>query len=315
MKQPLLVICGPTACGKTDVSIKIAKKLNAEIISADSMQVYKYMNIGTAKPSTQEMQGIKHYLIDELNPDDEFSIVKFQQMAKAAASEIYEKGKIPILVGGTGFYINAFVNNNEFTETETNTDFRNELWQLAEIHGNDYIHNKLREVDSESAEKIHANNIKRVIRALEYYHQTNEKISEHNIREKEKTSYYNTTFVVLNMEREKLYNRIELRIENMIKAGLIEEVKWLLNAGYSKDLVSMKGLGYKEIVTFLKGECSLDDAISVLKRDTRHFAKRQITWFKNQCQGLWINVDEMNNNSIIEDEIINYFAKQQEFLI
>lgn len=295
MKQPLIIIGGATACGKTETAIRLAKKINGEIISADSMQVYKYMNIGTAKPTTQEMKGIKHYLIDEMYPNEDFSIAVFQKMAKERINEIYKKGKIPILSGGTGFYINSIVYNNDFTETFIDEDFRKKLQEEAVTKGNIYLHDMLKEIDFESSKAIHFNNVKRVIRAIEYYNQTGQKISEHNKIEKTKEEIYNTTFIILNRDREIIYERINKRVDIMINSGLVDEVSNLLKMGYSKNLVSMQGLGYKEIVCYLEGEISLDYAIEIIKRDTRRFAKRQITWFKHQCKGNWIEMDKEND--------------------
>lgn len=296
MKPPLITISGPTACGKTAVSVELAKIINGEIISADSMQVYKYMDIGTAKITEEEKRGIKHYLIDELYPDEEFSVAVFQKMAKEALAEIYEKGKIPILVGGTGFYVNALIYDNDFTPGEKDEKMRVELEKAAERNGNEYVHNILQKLDPEYAETVHPNNLKRVIRAIEYCRDTGEKFSEYNKREKLRELAYNVKNFILNMDRERLYERIEKRIDIMIDKGLIGEVKKLMKI-YPDNLVSMKGLGYKEIIGYLKGEYSLDEAIYILKRDTRHFARRQITWFRHQSDGVWINMDDYNSPS------------------
>jgi len=293
MKKPLIVIAGPTASGKTSISIQLAKKINGEIISADSMQVYKYMDIGTAKPTKDEMEGIPHYLIDEFDPKDEFSVAIFQEKAKKYLEIIYSKNKIPILVGGTGFYIQALVYDINFMETNNDYEYRSYLENLSKEKGNQYINDMLSKVDPVSASKIHPNNIKRIIRALEYYKLTNKPISQHNEEEKKnKFSPYNTAFFCLNMNREILYKRIDTRVDQMIKLGLVEEVNDLLKKGYSPNLVSMQGLGYKEIVKYLQGKISLDEAIYILKRDTRHFAKRQLTWFRRQENPYWINLDD-----------------------
>lgn len=289
MKKPLIILTGPTAVGKTKASIGLAKALNGEIISADSMQVYKHMNIGSAKIRPEEMQGIKHYLVDVLEPNEEFHVVRFQQMAKQAMEEIYEKGKVPIVVGGTGFYIQALLYDIDFTESNEDTAYRQELEQLALEKGAEYVHALLQEIDPISAETIHANNIKRVIRALEFYRQTGERISEHNETERAKTSPYDFCYFVLNDDRAHLYERINLRIDQMLEDGLIEEVKALKEKGYTKDMVSMQGLGYKEILDYLNGECTLEEAIYILKRDTRHFAKRQLTWFRRERDVIWLD--------------------------
>ncbi|MEE0884918.1 MAG: tRNA (adenosine(37)-N6)-dimethylallyltransferase MiaA [Faecalimonas sp.] len=302
MKKPLIILTGPTAVGKTKASIGLAKALNGEIISADSMQVYKHMDIGSAKIRPEEMQGIKHYLIDELEPDEEFHVVRFQEMAKKALEEIYAKNKIPIVVGGTGFYIQALLYDIDFTENDEDTEYRKELEQLAAEKGADALHEMLRKVDPESAEAIHANNVKRVIRALEFHKQTGEKISEHNEQERAKSSPYDFCYFVLNDEREQLYERINLRIDQMLAEGLVDEVKNLKEKGFTKDMVSMQGLGYKEILDYLNGNCTLEEAVYILKRDTRHFAKRQLTWFRRERDVIWVSKNEHNYD---EDKILN----------
>lgn len=292
MKKPLIVIAGPTASGKTGLSVELAKKINGEIISADSMQVYKYMDIGTAKITKEEMQGIKHHLIDIYMPDEPFDIHIFQRRAKAAIDDIHNKGKIPILVGGTGFYIQSVIYDIDFTDTFTDNDYRNELENLSKEKGNDYLHEMLKNIDPISYNKIHPNNVKRVIRALEFYKQTNRRISEHNEEEKQKETPYNLLFYVLNMNRELLYKRIDERVETMFEVGLVEEVKRLKQMGYNKELVSMMGLGYKEILDYLDNLYQIDTAKYIIKRDTRHFAKRQLTWFRHERNVIWLNVDE-----------------------
>ncbi len=301
MKKPIIVLTGPTAVGKTELSISLAKAVNGEIISADSMQVYKYMDIGSAKIKKEEMQGVKHYLIDEFEPDEEFTVVIFKKYADKYIREIYDKGKIPIIVGGTGFYIQAVLYDIDFTETNEDTSYRKELEQLALERGNEYLHQMLAEVDPKSAENIHANNVKRVIRALEYYKQTGERISLHNDEQCQKESPYNFVYFVLNNDREVLYNRIDKRIDIMLEEGLLEEVKALKEKGYTKDMVSMQGLGYKEILDYLNGEITLEQAIYILKRDTRHFAKRQLTWFRREKNVTWLNLQDYKD----KDELLN----------
>ena len=292
MKQPLIILTGPTAVGKTALSIKLAKAVNGEIISADSMQVYKGMDIGSAKIRPDEMQGVPHYLVDCLDPKDEFNVVVFHQMAKEAMAQIYARNHIPILVGGTGFYIQAITSDIDFTENSEIDSFRTELEQISKTEGPLVLHDRLREVDPESAETIHPNNVKRVIRALEYYHQTGLPISRHNMEQRQKTSPYNLAYFVLNDDRANLYRRIDLRIDQMLQEGLIDEVKNLKEQGCHKNMVSMQGLGYKEILSFLDGSYSYDEAVYVLKRDTRHFAKRQITWFKREKEVEWFDKQE-----------------------
>lgn len=311
MKKPLIILTGPTAVGKTKASIALAKAVNGEIISADSMQVYKYMDIGSAKIRPEEMQGVKHYLVDELEPDEEFHVVRFQQMAKSAMEEIYAKGKIPIIVGGTGFYIQAILYDIDFTENEEDNPYREELELIAKEQGADVLHDMLREVDPESAEAIHANNVKRVIRALEFYKQTGQKISVHNETEKAKESPYEFCYFVLNDERKNLYDRIELRIDQMMEEGLIAEVEALKAKGYTRDMVSMQGLGYKEILDYLNGVCSLEEAIYILKRDTRHFAKRQLTWFRRERDVIWIDKQALQyDEEIILEKMLEHIRER-----
>ncbi|MDO4677463.1 MAG: tRNA (adenosine(37)-N6)-dimethylallyltransferase MiaA [Eubacteriales bacterium] len=314
MKQPLIVLTGPTAVGKTKLSIALAKAVNGEIISADSMQVYKYMDIGSAKIREEEMQGIRHYLVDELLPEEEFHIVRFQQMAKAAMEEIYAKGKIPILVGGTGFYIQAVTRDIDFTEAEQDDGYRKELETLASEKGNEYLHRMLEEVDPKSAKEIHANNVKRVIRALEFYHQNHTPISSHNQEQKEHTSPYNLAYFVLNAPRELLYERIDKRVDEMLEEGLVDEVRRLKEMGYQKGMVSMQGLGYKEILSYLEGEYPLEEAVRILKRDTRHFAKRQLTWFRREPEVIWVNKDEFDYDEPKALEYMLNICREKEIL-
>lgn len=293
-KKPLIILTGPTAVGKTKASIGLAKAIGGEIISADSMQVYRHMDIGSAKITKEEMADVPHYLIDVLEPEEEFHVVRFQQMAKAAMTDIYSRGKIPIIVGGTGFYIQALLYDIDFTENEGDSVYREKLEVLAKEKGAAYLHGQLAMVDPKSAEEIHANNIKRVIRALEFYHQTGQKISEHNERERQKESPYQFCYFVLNDRRECLYERIDQRVDQMIRNGLVQEVQTLKERGCTKQMVSMQGLGYKEIFSYLEGDCSLEEAVYIIKRDTRHFAKRQLTWFKRERDVMWVQKDELN---------------------
>ena len=301
-KKPMVILTGPTAVGKTALSIELAKKINGAIISADSMQVYKYMDIGSAKIMPEEMQKIKHYLVDELLPTDEFHIVKFQEMAKAALEEIYSDGKIPI-VGGTGFYIQGLLYDIDFSKQDSDYEYRMELEAFAKEHGAQALHERLREIDPASYETIHANNIKRVIRALEYYHLSGKPISEHNEQERQKESPYHFAYFVLNDDRKNLYDRIEKRIDIMLEQGLLEEVTGLKQMGCHKDMVSMQGLGYKEILAYLDGECSLEEAVDLLKKETRHFAKRQLTWFRRERDVIWFDKSKYSYDErmILED--------------
>ena len=294
MKKPIVVLTGPTAVGKTELSIQLAKVIGGEIISADSMQVYKHMDVGSAKITPEEMDGVRHYLVDELEPFDEFHVVKFQEYAQKYLNEIYAHGKIPIIAGGTGFYIQALLNDIDFTEQESDSAYRKELEALAEEHGNQYLHDRLKEVDPESAEAIHPNNRKRVIRALEFYQETGRKISEHNAKEQMRTSPYNFAYFVLNDERSHLYKRIDARVDKMIEDGLEAEVRRLKEMGCTKDMVAMQGIGYKEMLSYLDGSYSLEEAVYIIKRETRHFAKRQITWFKRERDVIWLNKNEFD---------------------
>lgn len=301
-KKKLVVLTGPTAVGKTKLSIELARRIGGEIISADSMQVYKHMDIGSAKIRPEEMEGIPHFLVDELEPSEEFNVVVFQQKTKQYMQEIYERGHIPILVGGTGFYIQAVLYDINFSEDDNNHQIREELETLARDKGAEYMHEELKKIDPASADAIHANNVKRVIRALEYYKLTGQKISEHNEEQRQNESPYNFSYFVLNDHRELLYERIDKRVDEMVTEGLVEEVTRLKELGYDRSYVSMQGLGYKEIFSYLEGEISLAEAIYIIKRDTRHFAKRQITWFKREKDVIWVNKPEFdyNNNKILD---------------
>ncbi|NDO46038.1 tRNA (adenosine(37)-N6)-dimethylallyltransferase MiaA [Clostridium sp. MD294] len=308
MKKPLVVIGGATACGKTDVGVLLAQKINGEIISADSMQVYCNMDIGTAKPTKQEMKGIKHYLIDEIMPNEEYNVMIFQKKAKQYMEQIWNLGKIPILVGGTGFYINAIVYDTLFEQIEQDSTFRNDMYAFAKENGAEALYQKLKEIDPDYAKTLHANNVKRVTRALEYHHFTGQLFSKYNTEQKQKQSPYHTAMIVLTMERQKLYDRIEKRIDTMIEKGLLKEVEQLLKSGYTKDFVSMQAIGYKELIPYFSQQISLEQAIYDLKKNTRHFAKRQLTWFKRQTNGYWIDITDQNLEKATE-EIIQYLKQ------
>lgn len=301
--KPLVILAGPTAVGKTELSIRLAKRINGAIISADSMQVYKYMDIGSAKIMPDEMEGVKHYLIDELDPSDEFNIVRFQQMAKDALKEIYANGQIPIVAGGTGFYIQALLYDIDFTHQDSDEAFRKEMADYVAEYGAEALHEKLKEIDPVSYKTIHANNTKRVIRALEYYRMTGQPISAHNEQEHQKVSPYNFAYFVLTDDRKHLYDRIDYRVDLMMKKGLVDEVKNLYDMGYHKDMVSMQGLGYKELLSYLDGECSLEEAVYIIKRETRHFAKRQLTWFRRERDVIWLDKSayQYNDQRILTD--------------
>lgn len=305
MKKPLVIIVGPTGVGKTDLSIEIAKKMNGEIISADSMQVYKYMNIGSAKPSIKERDPIPHYLMDEIDPREEFSVAQYQKKAKEYIEKILSSGKLPIIVGGTGLYVNSIIYNIDFTETVSNWDLRKQLENETRKYGNAYIHDKLRSIDPEAAARIHPNNIKRVIRALEVYYEGGEKIKDFQESLVENPAY-RYAMIGLIRDRKELYERINLRVDLMIQQGLIEEVKRLMALGLDMDAISMKGLGYKEIIRYLKGDYSLETAVETIKRDTRRYAKRQITWFKRYDQIQWFDIGAYKEKKVFLHDIVNF---------
>ncbi|MCR5154601.1 MAG: tRNA (adenosine(37)-N6)-dimethylallyltransferase MiaA [Lachnospiraceae bacterium] len=294
--NPLIILAGPTAVGKTKLSIELAKSLNGEIISADSMQVYKGMDIGTAKITKDEMQGIPHHLIDICSPLEDFNVVLFKKLAKEKVKEIQSRGHVPILTGGTGFYIQALLYDIDFTENDDDHTYREELQSYAEKNGALALHDMLCKVDKEAAEKIHPNNVKRVIRALEFYKKSSMKISEHNKEQSMNESPYNFVYIVLTDERSLLYKRIEERIDEMLNAGLVDEVKGLMDNGLSRGLVSMQGLGYKEIAAYLEGEMSLSEATELLKKETRHFAKRQLTWFRREKELYMVNKSDFDHD-------------------
>jgi tRNA dimethylallyltransferase len=288
-KTPLILLAGPTAAGKTKLSIALAKAVDGEIISCDSMQVYKYMDIGSAKIRPEEMQGVCHHLVDVLDPGDEFHVAAFVAMAKEAIAEIRSRGHMPIAVGGTGFYIQALLYDAEFTEEAKDEAYRRKLEQYADTYGNEALFEKLYQVDPDSCTKIHPNNRKRVIRALEYYRLHREPISAHNRQQHAKGSPYDFRYFVLTEDRNRLYEKIDCRVDEMMEQGLWDEVQRLYDMGYRKELVSMQGLGYKELLDVIAGEDTLEHAVYRIKRDTRHFAKRQLTWFRSKDEVIWLD--------------------------
>ena len=307
MKRPMIILAGPTAVGKTAASIRLAKAVGGEIISADSMQVYRHMDIGSAKIRPEEMEGVPHHLVDVLEPEEDFNVVRFQQIAKTAAEEIYARGRIPIAAGGTGFYIQALLYDIDFTENDGDSSFRRELEKTAEEKGGEYLHALLQEADQEAALQIHPHNIKRMIRALEFHHQTGGKISEHNEREREKESPYQYAYFVLTDERSRLYDRIDRRVDLMMEEGLLDEVRFLKERGVRRDSTAMQGLGYKELYACLDGEYTLEEAVRIIKRDTRHFAKRQLTWFKRERDVIWADKSVIGQD---DDAVIDFMLKE-----
>ena len=292
--KDLIVLTGPTAVGKTSLSIALAKAVGGEIISADSMQVYKYMNIGTAKITEEEKCGIPHFLIDELEPDEEFNVTIFKNKVMGYIKDIKSRGKVPIIVGGTGFYIQSVIYDINFNEYGDDSEVRKKYELMAETIGKSELHKKLALVDREYADSVSENNVKKVVRALTFFEMTGEKLSEHNKRERERSSPFDFAYFVLTMDRKKLYERIDKRVDLMFDMGLVEEVKALMAKGYDKSLVSMQGIGYKEVIDYLSGKTSLEECIDIIKRDTRHFAKRQLTWFKREKVVTYIDKDEFD---------------------
>ena len=292
--KDLIVLTGPTAVGKTSLSIALAKAVDGEIISADSMQVYKYMNIGTAKITEEEKCGIPHFLIDELEPDEEFNVTIFKNKVMGYIKDITSRGKVPIIVGGTGFYIQSVIYDINFNEYGDDSNVRKKYEAMAETIGKSELHKKLALVDREYADSVSYNNVKKVVRALTFFEMTGEKLSEHNKRERERSSPFDFAYFVLTMDRKKLYERIDKRVDLMFDMGLVDEVKALMAKGYDKSLVSMQGIGYKEVIDYLSGKTSLEECIDIIKRDTRHFAKRQLTWFKREKVVTYIDKDEFD---------------------
>ena len=311
-KIPLIILTGPTAVGKTDLSIKLSKSLNAEIISADSMQIYKYMDIGSAKISQEEMKEINHHLIDVVDPNVEFSVVDFKNKAQKVMDELIEHNKLPILTGGTGLYLNSLIYNMDFAKSNANNEIREKLEQELAENGIDYMHEKLRGLDEEAANRIHKNNTKRVIRAIEVC-MSGQKMNDFSkdLRYNEK---YKPIIIVLNRDREVLYQRINKRVDIMLENGLLDEVKELLKMGYTKDMISMQGIGYKEMIKYLDGEYTYDEAIEIIKRDSRRYAKRQLTWFKRYQDAKWFDLDKYQDIEILKEDIINHIEKLLEIV-
>lgn len=306
MKEKLFVLIGPTAVGKTELSIDLAKRLNAEIISADSMQIYKYMDIGTAKITEEEMEGVPHHLIDFLYPDEEYTVSDYQRDASRLITEINARGRLPMVVGGTGLYINSLVYELNFAKAPPDEEYRVELEELAANYGIEYIHDLLSKVDPESAKTISKKDKKRIIRALEVYKTTGKTMSEYNKNFRKETDKYDLCMVCLNMDRQKLYDRINMRVDIMIENGLIDEVKGILHKGYHKNLVSLKGIGYKEIIEYLDGNLTLDEAIEKIKKGSRNYAKRQLTWFRRDKRIKWVNKDDFDDFHQLSQYVYDY---------
>lgn len=312
-KKPLLMLVGPTAVGKTNLSVELAKALNGEIISADSMQIYEYMDIGTAKITDVEKKGIVHHLIDEVTPEVDFSVSDFQKKASSYIDDIVSRGKLPIVVGGTGLYINSLIYDLDFTSSVSNWNLRYEYKEKANAYGNEYIYDELKNVDPLSAERIHVNDTNRVIRALEVYYETGKPMSLCYKDFRKPRDEFDIVMIGLRMDREKLYERINKRIDIMIEQGLIDEVKSLIDRGYSENLTSMQAIGYKEVISYLKDNCSLDETVEILKRQSRRYAKRQLTWFRKEKRVNWIDVDEFDTIDDIKKAALDIINRESNF--
>ena len=308
--KDLFILAGPTAVGKTDISIKLARKLNGEIISADSMQIYKYMDVGSAKISKLEMKGIPHHIVDIIKPSEEFSVADFKERAEIAIDEITSKNKLPMIVGGTGFYINSLIYNYSFASTNKDELYRDHLTKLAAEKGNEHVHCLLKDIDEVSYNKLYPNDLKRVIRALEVYKVSGKPMSSFAAEQNILDIPYNVHYFVLNMDRQELYGRINKRVDIMMKNNLVDEVIKLKEMGYNSDMQSMKGIGYKEILYYLNDQISLSEAVEMIKQGSRNYAKRQLTWFRKDSRVNWINKDDFSS----DDEIVEYIANKLPFL-
>lgn len=309
--KKLVIITGPTAVGKTSISIDLAKRIGGEIISADSMQVYKGMDIGTAKIKEDEKEGVPHFLIDEFEPNFPFNVTIFKERVTFYMNKIWERGHIPILVGGTGFYIQAVLYDIDFSETNGEDEIRKELEDLLIEKGKDWLHEELTKVDPDYAATVSKNNTKKVIRAISFYRSTGKRLSIHNKKEREKASPYQFSYFVLTMDREKLYEKIEQRVDLMFEEGLIKEVRALYQKGYQENLVSMQGIGYKEIFPYLKGEITFEEARKLIKLNTRHFAKRQLTWFRREKNVTYVEKDKLSTDVECLDFILSELKKKE----
>ncbi|WP_300282131.1 tRNA (adenosine(37)-N6)-dimethylallyltransferase MiaA [Peptacetobacter sp.] len=305
---PLIILTGPTAVGKTDLSIQLAKSINAEIVSADSMQIYKYMDIGSAKVTEEEMQGVKHYLVDEIDPSTPFSVSEYKNMAEDYIDTISKNGKNVIVTGGTGLYLNSLIYDMDFAKSNANQELRDKLNKELEENGPNYMYDKLLSLDKDAAQRIHPNNTKRVIRAIEVL-MSGEKMNDFS-KDLRYNKKYKPIIIVLNRDRKELYDRINLRVDIMLKNGLIEEVKGLLNRGYTEDMISMQGIGYKEIIKYFKGEYTLEEAIEIIKRDSRRYAKRQLTWFRRYEDAKWFEIDKFASAEDLKNEVLKFIREE-----
>ncbi len=308
-KKKVICIVGPTASGKTALSIALAKELHGEIVSCDSMQIYRGMDIGTAKPTREEMQDVPHHMLSVVSPEENYSVARYVEEAGKCVDDILNRGKTPIIVGGTGLYVDSLIKGTEFAEYREDEEYRSELFKLSEEKGKGFIHDMLKAVDPERAEEIHENNVKRVIRALEVYKATGKTISEHDAEDMKKPSRYDAIYIgLMYEEREKLYRRINLRVDMMLEAGLCDEVDRLLKSGVSPEATSMQAIGYKELVSYFEGNCSLEEAAEQIKQASRRYAKRQMTWFKRNKNTNWIAVDKSKNISDLLHASMNFIS-------
>ena len=304
-KSKLYIIAGPTAVGKSDLAVELAQRIGGEVVSADSMQVYRHMDIGTAKITPEEMKGVPHHMIDIIEPVEPYHVYDFKVRSTKAVAEIYERGHIPIICGGTGFYIQALLYDIDFSDQGKDDDMRNELQNIAETQGPEKLHDILKELDPDTAKDLHPNNVKRVIRAIEYARQNGETIYEHNAAQRLRESPYDFKYIVLNDDRQAVYDRIDARVDKMISKGLEDEVRSLMEMGCTPDMTSMQGIGYKQMIRYISGEYDLDEAIRLIKRDSRHYAKRQITWLNRERDLILIDRRAFSDPAVQSEYILN----------
>lgn len=307
MNREIIVICGPTAVGKTKYAIDVALAFNGEIVSCDSMQLYQHMDIGSAKPTAEEQAMVKHHLVDEIDPSGFFTVAKYQRLAKEAINTIFDQGKTPVIAGGTGLYLNSLLYDMDFSTPPRNDHFRDQLYDEVKTYGPEYIFQKLVNLDPAAAERIHPNNVKKVVRAIEAA-STGTKVKDF-AKDLVPTKDYSAKMVCLTRNREELYQRINQRVDMLIESGLEDEVRGLLSMGLDEENISMKGIGYKEMIGYCKGEYSLDDAITLVKRNTRHYAKRQLTWFKRYQEMKWFNISDYPDDDSCQKEIFQWLRK------
>lgn len=310
MKNKIIVIAGPTATGKTRLAVSLAERFHGEVISADSMQIYRHMDIGSAKPTVEEMKGIRHWMINTTEPTENFSVAQYVEMANAAAENILSRGKLPILAGGTGLYISSFVDNVQFTQSETDFSLREKLFHEADVAGKDALHQKLFEIDPRSAEKIHPNNVKRVVRALELYYTTGKTMTQQNEQSRLQSSPYEPLMLALETDRDILYDRINRRVDIMLQNGLLREIETLKGMGLTSEMQSMQGIGYKELLNSCETKEGLAEAIEQVKKNSRNYAKRQLTWFRRDARYHWLDcmAEDVEQQAV---KLVKNFLEQQ----